>query len=301
MPIQQHAPEFANIISANAEIARHTPDDYGGDNGPAEGPVWWSDGGYLLFSDIHNNRRIKYVPGQGASVDHEPTNRSNGLTRDQQGRLVACEHDSRRVTRTEPDGSITVVAASFQGRPLNRPNDLVVKSDGCIYFTDPWSHPNAPGQFDLQYSGVFRVTPDLGSITLLVDDFVLPNGLAFSPDESVLYVNDSRRGHIRAFDVNPNGSLARQSDRVVVDLTGPEPGVADGMKVDVEGNLYCGGSGGLWVLDSTGKKLGVVVHGAAATTNLCFGGDDWKTLYFTSRNHLGSVQTNIAGIPVPVK
>ena len=98
MPIEQLAPEFARIIAADAEIARHTPDDYGGDNGPAEGPVWWSDGGYLLFSDIHNNRRIKYVPGEGASVDHEPTNRANGLTRDLQGRLIACEHDSRRVT-----------------------------------------------------------------------------------------------------------------------------------------------------------------------------------------------------------
>ena len=301
MPIEQHAPELARLISADAEIARHTPDDYGGDNGPAEGPVWWSEGGYLLFSDIHNNRRIKYVPGQGASVDHEPTNRANGLTRDPQGRLIACEHDSRRVTRTEPDGSITVVAASFQGRPLNRPNDVVVKSDGCIYFTDPWTLPTPATQFDLQYAGVYRVTPDLGSITLLVDDFVIPNGLAFSPDESVLYINDSRRGHIRAFDLNPNGSLARQSDRVFVDLTGDAPGVPDGMKVDVEGNVYCGGSGGLWVMDSTGKKLGCVVHGATATTNLCFGGADWKTLYFTSRNHLGSVPVNIAGLPVPAK
>ena len=300
MPIEQHAPELARIIAADAEIARHTPDDYGGDNGPAEGPVWWSEGGYLLFSDIHNNRRMKYVPGEGASVDHEPTNRANGLTRDLQGRLIACEHDSRRVTRTEPDGSITVVAASFQGRPLNRPNDVVVKSDGCIYFTDPWTLPTPATQFDLQYAGVYRVTPDLGSITLLVDDFVLPNGLAFSPDESVLYINDSRRGHIRAFDLNPNGSLARQSDRVFADLTGEAPGVPDGMKVDVEGNVYCGGSGGLWIMDSSGKKLGCVVHGAAATTNLCFGGDDWKTLYFTSRNHLGSVPVNIAGIPVPV-
>ena len=215
MPIEQHAPEFARLIAADAEIARHTPDDYGGDNGPAEGPVWWSDGGYLLFSDIHNNRRIKFVPGQGASVDHEPTNRSNGLTRDLQGRLIACEHDSRRVTRTDPDGSITVVAASFQGRRLNRPNDVVVKSDGCIYFTDPWTLPTPPEQWDLPYSGVYRVTPDLGSITLLVDDFVTPNGLAFSPDESILYVNDSRRGHIRSFEVNPNGSLARQTDRGV--------------------------------------------------------------------------------------
>jgi gluconolactonase len=299
MPIEQFAPEFSNIMATGQDITYLT-DGYGGDNGPTEGPVWWSGGGYLLFSDIHNNRRIRYTPGQGAVVDLEPTNRANGLTRDLQGRLVACEHDSRRVTRTEPDGSITVVAGSFQGRPLNRPNDVVVKSDGCIYFTDPWTHPNPPEQWDLTYSGVFRVTPDLGSITLLVADFIIPNGLAFSPDESVLYVNDSRRNNIRAFDVNPNGSLALQSDRVFVDLSGDEPGVADGMKVDVEGNVYCGGAGGLLVMDPSGRKLGRVVHGANATTNLCFGGDDWKTLYFTSRNHLGSVRTNIAGIPVPV-
>ena len=149
-----------------------------------------------------------------------------------------------------------MVASSFQGRRLNRPNDVVVKSDGCIYFTDPWTLPTPPEQWDLQYSGVYRVTPDLGTITLLVDDFVIPNGLAFSPDESVLYINDSRRGHIRAFDLNPNGSLARQTDRVFVDLTGDAPGVPDGMKLDVEGNVYCGGSGGLWVMDSSGKKLG---------------------------------------------
>ena len=298
MPIEQFAPELSNIMATSQDIPYLT-DGYGGDNGPAEGPVWWSDGGYLLFSDIHNNRRMRYTPGQGATLELEPTNRANGLTRDLQGRLIACEHDSRRVSRTEPDGSITVVASSFQGRPLNRPNDVVVKSDGCIYFTDPWTHPNPPQQWDLNYSGVFRVTPDLGSITLLVGDFIIPNGLAFSPDESVLYINDSRRNHIRAFDVNPNGSLALQSDHVFVELTGEEPGVADGMKVDVEGNVYCGGSGGLYVMDSSGRKLGRVVHGAAATTNLCFGGDDWKTLYFTSWSHLGSVRTEIAGIPVP--
>ena len=133
--------------------------------GPAEGPVWWKEGGYLLFSDIHNNRRMKYVPGTGVSLFQEPTNRANGLTRDLQGRLVACEHDSRRVTRQELDGSITVVANSFQGRQLNRPNDVVVKSDGCIYFTDPWTSPAPPEQWDLTFSGVYRVTPDLGTMT----------------------------------------------------------------------------------------------------------------------------------------
>ena len=137
-------------------------------------------------------------------------------------------------------------------------------------------------------------------MTLLVSDFIVPNGLAFSPDESILYINDSRRGHIRAFDTAPNGTLAKQTDRVFVDLRGAEPGVPDGMKVDTAGNVYCGGSGGLYVLDPKGQKLGRIVHGQPATTNLGFGGDDWKTLFFTSRVHLGSVNLKIAGIPVPV-
>lgn len=297
--IEQLAPELERIISTSERI-EYLADGYGGAQGPAEGPLWWKESGYLLFSDIHNNRRMKYQPGAGATLFQEPTNRANGLTRDLQGRLIACEHDSRRVTRQELDGSITVVANSFQGRRLNRPNDVVVKSDGCIYFTDPWTSPAAPEQWDLTFAGVYRVTPDLGTLSLLIDDFVLPNGLAFSPDESILYINDTRRGHIRAFDLLPNGMLAKHTDRVFADLRGPEPGVPDGMKVDVEGNVYCGGAGGIWVMDKTGKKLGRIVHGAPATTNLAFGGDDWKTIYLTSRNHLGSVKVKIPGVPVPV-
>jgi gluconolactonase len=236
---------------------------------------------------------------QGRSLFLEPTNRANGLTRDLQRRLIACEHDTRRVTRLEQDGSLTVIATSFQGRQLNRPNDVVVKSDGCIYFTDPWTSPNAPQQWDLTFAGVYRITPDLGTLSLLVDDFVLPNGLAFSPDETLLYINDTRRGHIRAFELLPSGMLAKQTDRVFADLRGDEPGVPDGMKVDVEGNVYCGGAGGIWIMDPIGKTLGRIVHGAPATTNIAFGGDDWKTLYFTSRNHLGAVKLKIAGVPVP--
>jgi gluconolactonase len=117
-------------------------DGFGGEQGPAEGPLWWKEGRYLLFSDIHNNRRMKYEPGKGLSLFQEPTDRDNGLTRDLKGRLIACEHDSRRVTRQELDGSTTVIANSFQGRQLNRPNDVVVKSDSCTYFTDPWSSPS---------------------------------------------------------------------------------------------------------------------------------------------------------------
>src|ERR671924_860738 len=298
--IEQLAPELEKIISPSESI-QELAEGFGGPQGPAEGPLWWQEGHYLLFSDIHNNRRMKYVPGAGVSLFQEPTNRANGLTRDLQGRLVACEHDTRRVTRQELDGSLTVVANSFQGRRLNRPNDVVVKSDGCIYFTDPWTHPAAAQQWDLTFSGVYRVTPDLGTLTLLIDDFVLPNGLAFSPDERVLYINDSRRRYIRAFDLLPNGMLAKQTDRVFVDLQGDEPGVPDGMKVDVEGNVYCGGPGGIWVMDARGKKLGRIVHGAPATTNLAFGGDDWKTVFFTRRTHLGSVNVKIPGIPVPTQ
>lgn len=300
MPIEQLAPELSRLLDVSQPILS-LADGFGGPQGPAEGPLWVHEGGYLLFSDIHNNRRMKYTPGQGVSVALEPTNRANGLTRDLQGRIIACEHDSRRVTRYELDGSLTVVANRYRGQRLNRPNDVVVKSDGCIYFTDPWTSPLPQEEWDLTFSGVYRMTPDLGTYTLLIDDFTLPNGLAFSPDESVLYINDSRRGHIRAFDMQPSGILAKYSDRVFVDLRGAEPGVPDGMKVDVEGNVYCGGSGGLWIMDPTGKKLGCIKHGASATTNLAFGGDDWKTLYFTSRNHLGSVRVHIPGLPVPAQ
>ena len=187
--IEQFAPELDRIISVSEPI-QELASGFGGPHGPAEGPVWWHEGGYLLFSDIHNDRRMKYVPGEGASVFHERTNRANGLTRDQQGRLVACENAARRVVRLEHDGSTTVVMNSFQGKRLYRPNDVVVRSDGCIYFTDPWTGTAAPQEWDLTEPGVYRVTPDLGTKTLLVSDFAMPNGLAFSPDEGVLYIND---------------------------------------------------------------------------------------------------------------
>src|SRR5262245_62175727 len=259
---------------------------------------------------------MKFTPGQGVSVDLEPTNRANGLTRDLQGRLLSCEHDTRRVTPRELDGSLTVLANSFQGRRLNRPNEVVVKSDGAIYFTDPWSSPAVPQHLDPTFGGLYRPTPrpgrlhlpageyrltlDLGSFSLLMDNCVFPNGLAFAPDEKVLYVNDSRRGHIRAFDMLPNGTLAKQSDRVFADLRGSEPGVPDGMKIDVAGNVYCGGSGGIWVLDPEGKKLGRIVHGHPATTNIAFGGDDWTTLISTRRTPRVPANVKIAGIPAPV-
>ena len=295
MPIEQVSSELARIVSLDAPVEQ-LADGFGNENGPAEGPLWWKEGGYLLFSDIGNNRRIKWTAQDGVSVFQEPTSYANGLTRDLQGRLVACDR-TPSVRRTEPDGSTTVVANSYQGRSINRPNDVVVKSDGSIYFTDPGAP--APGMA-LDFSGVYRVSADLGTLTLLVKDFVVPNGLAFSPDESILYVNDTRRMHIRAFDVQPNGTLALGSDRVFCNVTGSGPGFPDGMKVDSEGNVYCGGSGGVWIIDPDGNHLGTIVHGATETTNVAFGGDDWKTLYYTTWHTIGRVQLNVAGIPVPV-
>jgi gluconolactonase len=298
MPVEQLDAKLSSIVSADATI-EELGKGYGGDMGPAEGPLWWKEGQYLLFSDIHNDRRMKWAAGEGVSVFQEPNNRANGLTRDMQGRLIACEHDSRRVTRLEPDGSITVVASSYKGPQLNRPNDVVVKSDGSIYFTDPWTLQAPAAQWDLDFAGVYRVSADLGTITMLVGDFVTPNGLAFSPDESILYVNDSRRGHIRSFELLPTGALALGTDHVFCDLRGDRPGIPDGMKVDMQGNVYCGGAGGIWVIDPSGNHLGTIVHGEESTTNLSWGDDDWQTIYFTTRNTLGRVRVNVPGVPVP--
>ena len=299
MPVEQVSPELGRIVSLDEQI-EELGTGYGGDWAPAEGPVWWKEGGYLLFSDINHDRRLKFAPGQGVSVFLEPNGHANGLTRDVQGRLIACEHLPRRVTRLEPDGSITVVASNYRGTTLNAPNDIVVKSDGSIYFTDPYTHfDRPPGPSDLDFSGVFRVSPDLGTLTLLVRDFVMPNGLAFSPDESVLYINDSYTKLIRAFDLQPNGALNLATDRVFCDLSGGRAGAPDGMKVDVEGNVYCGGSGGIWVIDPSGKHLGTITHGANFTTNVAWGADDWRTLYFTTWYTLGRIRLKIPGIPVP--
>ena len=179
---------------------------------------------------------------------------------------------------------------------------MVVKSDGSIYFTDPWTFRRPREQWEQTISGVYRISPDLGTLTLLVSDFVVPNGLAFNPDETVLYINDSRRGIIRAFDVQDDGSLALASDRLFADMRPDQrEGVPDGMKVDTEGNVYCGGSGGIHVLNPGGERLGIIVHGEPATTNLCFGDSDWKSIFFTTRNKVGTIRVKIPGIPVPVK
>jgi len=174
--IEQMAPELDKILSTTEPIQTLATGFGGGGN--TEGPVWWKEGGFLLFSSIGDNQVIKYTPGKGTSVYREKTNGANGHTRDMQGRLVHCEGLTRRVTREEPDGSFTVIANSYQGKRINKPNDVVVKSDGSIYFTDPWNIPDLPQPWDLDFNGVYRVSPDLGTINLLTNSLFLPNGLA---------------------------------------------------------------------------------------------------------------------------
>ncbi|MBC7255708.1 MAG: SMP-30/gluconolactonase/LRE family protein [Chloroflexi bacterium] len=257
-----------------------------------EGPVWHPEG-YLLFSDIPASIIYQLWPGQPARPWRTPSGHSNGLTFDRQGRLIACEHGNRRVSRTEADGRIIALADRYQGRRLNSPNDVVVRSDGIIYFTDP-PYGIQPGERELDWNGVYRILPD-GTLELLVDDFDRPNGLAFSPDESVLYIDDSPRRHIRAFDVAPDGTL--RNGRLFADMASDQPGSPDGMKVDIEGNIYCTGPGGLWVFRPSGECVGVIA-GPQLPANVAFGGPDRRTLYITARTSVYTLRTKIPGLPV---
>jgi gluconolactonase len=257
-----------------------------------EGPVWHPEG-YLLFSDIPANTIHRLEPDGALSVWRQPSGNSNGLTFDRQGRLVACEHGNRQVSVTAPDGNPQPLATHYQGQRLNSPNDVVVRSDGSVYFTDP-PYGIQEAQRELPFNGVFRIAPD-GALHLLADDFGRPNGLAFAPDESVLYVDDSERRQIRAFDVAADGGLA--NGRLWADMASPDAGSPDGMKVDSLGNVYCTGPGGLWVFTPEAHCLGVL-KGPEQPANLAFGGPDLRTLYITARTSLYTLRTRVPGIAV---
>jgi gluconolactonase len=252
-----------------------------------EGPVWIADG-YLLFSDIPANRIFKWTPKDGAQVWREPSGQSNGLTLDREQRLIACEHGNRRVSRTEADGTVVALADRYQGGRLNSPNDVVVKSDGSVYFTDP-PYGIEPGEREQPVNGVYRIQPD-GPLELLVDDFDRPNGLAFSPDESILYIDDSPRRHVRAFDLRPDGTLA--NSRVIADMDHPQPGSPDGMKLDVQGHLYVAGATGVWVFEPDGECLGVIVT-PERPANCAWGDEDRHSLYITARTSLYRVRVKV--------
>ncbi|MBV8402287.1 MAG: SMP-30/gluconolactonase/LRE family protein [Acetobacteraceae bacterium] len=270
----------------------------------SEGPVWFGDGRFLLWSDIPNNRIMRWDEETGAvSVFRKPSNNANGNTRDRQGRLLTCEHDSRRVTRTEYDGSITVLADKFEGKPLNSPNDIVVKSDGSIWFTDPpfgiiGYYEGHKAEQELN-ANVYRLDPATGRLSVVTDDVQGPNGLAFSPDESKLYVVASRAQprKILVFDVVENGTQLRNG-KVLIDAG---PGTPDGFRVDVAGNLWCGwGMGdpeldGVRVFNAEGVPIGHITL-PERCANVCFGGRYRNRLFMAAGQSLYAVYVNTQGV-----
>ncbi len=271
----------------------------------AEGPVWFADGGYLVWSDIPNSRMLRWTLGAGVDVFRVDSNYSNGNTRDRQGRLVSCLHGPRRVERTEPDGTQSIIADTYHGKRLNSPNDIVVKSDGSIWFTDPSYGilSNYEGyKADMEQDGcfVYRVSAGLNEITVMADDFVKPNGLAFSPDESILYIADSGVSHdpegphhIRAFDVAADGSLS--GGRVFADV---EPGLPDGFRLDTDGNLWTSAADGVHCYAPDGTILGKIKI-PEVVANLTFGGPRKNRLFITATSSLYAVYVAATGVQTP--
>jgi gluconolactonase len=290
-------PAFDRFVLGNAPVKQlATGYDW------LEGPVWFGDAGCLLFSDIPSNRILRWTPGLGVSVFREPSNYANGHTRDRQGRLVSCEHGARRVTRTEHDGSITVIADGYNGKPLNSPNDVIVASDGGIWFSDPHygimsNYEGFAGTQELPCV-VYRVDPGTGALAVMVDDMNCPNGLAFSPDEKRLYVADTGRmysddpQHIRVYDViDAKAKKGRHFHTV-------SPGCADGFRLDTDGNLWTSAADGVHCLSPEGGLLGKILV-PELVSNICFGGRAKHELYITATTSLYRVTLNRTGAQFP--
>jgi gluconolactonase len=259
-----------------------------------EGPLWHPDGFYY-FVDVRASMLYRVTPGRPHEVVREKTGGGNGTTFDLQGRLILCEGDNRRVTRRGADDRFEVLVDRFEGKRLNRPNDVVCKSDGSIYFTDPGLRvPLAEREVD--HAGVYRIAPD--GAASLVADFEYPNGLAFSPDERLLYVANTRWAqYIHVLELDADGRVLRR--RIFADMSSDETdGVPDGMKVDVEGRVYCTGPGGTWVFAPDGARLGVI-RTPEVPANLTFGGPDLRTLFFTARTSVYTLRAKVPGQPHP--
>jgi len=256
--------------------------------GFTEGPVWDKARRQLIWSDMKHDHMRCWSTGRGVETYRKPSNQANGNTYDGEGRLVSCEHATSRVVREERDGSMTVLASHWQGKELNSPNDIVVKSDGAIYFSDPTfgrtrEDVGTLRPLTLDFRGVYRIGPDGADLKLLADDFEQPNGLCFSLDEKQLFVNDTMKSHIRVFDVQADGSIT--GSRVFGETTGKAEGRPDGMKLDREGRLYCTGPGGVHLFDRGGRCLGVILT-PERPTNFAWGDDDLRTLYITAQTSL---------------
>jgi gluconolactonase len=314
--IERHDPALDRIIAPDAVLINHGSggffEDLGGGehenySRSLEGLIWDSRKNCLLFSDIGNSRRLQLHPSSGEiSLFNRPTDHTNGATFDAHGQILSCEQAGRRITRLLPNGDRVIVAdRTTDGHRLNRPNDIVVRSDGNIYFTDPWwdfgageerdADDGLVGDFAPGMAKTRRIRPD-GVLETFGSDWMACNGLALSVDEQTLFVNDTIRMHIRAYDLLPDGTVDEASNRVFCELPGTEHGKPDGMKLDLAGNIFCGGPGGVWVIDPAGKHLGTIRHGATQTNNLCFGGPDWTHLYLCSWTALFSLEVLIPGV-----
>ena len=272
----------------------------------AEGPVYFADGRFLVWSDIPNNRMLKWEEESGAvSLFRHPADFSNGNTRDRQGRLVTCEHGTRRVTRTEPDGRVTVLVDRFEGKRLNSPNDVVVRSDGTVWFTDPpygilTDYEGFQSESEIGRNNVYRLDPADGSLRIAVGDMDKPNGLAFSPDEKTLYVADSGRSHgedkphhIRAYPVSDTGAVGDGRVFAVI-----EPGLPDGFRLDTRGNIWTSAGDGVHCLDPSGQLLGKILV-PEMVANVTFGGPRRNRLFITATTSLYAVFLNAQGAQRP--
>jgi len=291
MSVEIRDERFVDVVGAGVEYER-LADGFMF----TEGPQWDPRQQRLLFSDIPGNAILEWSEAMGIRVFRTPSDMANGLTWDRNGRLLCCEHATSRVTRIELDGSISVIASAFEGTELNSPNDVVVKRDGGIYFTDPtygrMEYYGVPRPPMLAFRGVYRVEPDGARITLLVDDFAQPNGLCFSSDERHLFVNDTARMHIRVFDVADDGTL--RNGRIWTELSGDGAGAPDGMKIDSAENLYCCGPGGIHVLDRFAAALGVI-RVPRPVANFTWGDDDLKSLFITATDNLYRIRVRVPG------
>lgn len=272
----------------------------------AEGPVYFREGDYVLWSDIPNNRMLRWSPVDGPSVFREPSNFTNGHTLDRQGRLVSCEHGGRCVSRTEKDGTYQVLVDRFDGHRLNSPNDVVVKSDGSIWFTDPpygilsdWE--GFAGNQEYGSCNVFRLDPQTNDLTVVTSQFAKPNGLAFSPDESILYVADTAASHdlqgqrdIWAFDVSSDGKTIDRGRRFAV----CDAGLFDGFRVDTRGNIWTSAKDGVHVYtpEPEAKKIGMIKIPERAVANVVFGGPSGNILYIAATTSLYRIEIGIDGV-----
>jgi gluconolactonase len=305
MGVQVKADAFLELVDESAEV-----EQLGTGFTFTEGPIWNPEG-FLLFSDMPGDVRRRWDPDSGVSEVANPSNKGNGMTIDNDGRLVVCEHVTSSVVRMDPDGrggGREVLATHYEGRELNSPNDVVVKSDGAIYFTDP-TYGRMPGfgierEQDLDFQGVYRIAPGGGDPQLLVDDFDQPNGLCFSTDESLLYINDTTRAHIRVFDVQSDGTIA--NSRVLAEGIGSgslEIGdLVDGMKLDERGNVWVTGPGGVCVFDPDGNHIGTVeVPENVGNLNWARppGGSDWNWLMIPATSSVYRIQCKVSGNRLP--